>query len=76
MRTNHWSLFIAALIFTENCCLEKKKSWQKAAEAIDKKPALPAAGTKGIVAAHVGHNRQTKGQCYAAVILCVLALEC
>jgi len=26
MRTNHWSLFIAALIFTENCCLEEKKN--------------------------------------------------
>jgi hypothetical protein len=52
MRTNHWSLFIAPLIFTENCCWKKKKrSWQKAAEAIDKNPALPAAGTKGIAAA-------------------------
>jgi hypothetical protein len=37
MRTNHWSLIIDALTFTENCCWKKtKNSWQKAAEAIDK----------------------------------------
>jgi hypothetical protein len=40
------------------------------------KPAVPAAGTKDTAAAHTVHKRQTKGQRYATVKLCVLAPEC